>query len=563
MRSIVLILACVMLLQIQNLMLFATAQAPNTITCEDALPSRLAPDMIGRVTPGDPNRVRNTPSTSGELIGQIPGEGQFYVLNGPVCADGFAWWFVEHEGLVGWTPEGGSSYWLEVVSDEFMEAPSVMDAEVISDFAFNGLTLSLSSFITNGAVGEIVPEVLPEDGMVMLDTAPEHTRITFEGANYPYLAVYPAHDYETFKETSLDPLRELLAQRPENPSFVNGPIVNAGQVFAVQTAYVDFTEGSGVRAIVHWAQNPNLLTDGGIYYIYAGLTSDENYLVHLVIPVDADRLPQYLTVIGENWDYQAFEKVYADYRQVAAQMIADLPADSFSPSLDRLDALVASLDLTAINREVMENAEGAPCVASRSRLIVGEFARQALAQDSLRVREAPNGAATNNNVFPGQLLRVISGPVCANDILWWEIAAEEGWTGWVAESGSENYFFAVATRTPTPTLTFTPSATFTPTVSSTPRPTATQIVTNCIITPLADTNLRVEPDVNSRRFSVVYRGERYYAQAIYQRKGEPFPWLQIGSRVDATTNNVSRSWLRADFVTEEGDCSTLPVYELP
>ena len=67
----------------------------------------------GRVTPGTPNRLRTSPSLGGDVSGEIPGNGIFTVLSGPVCADGYAWWFVEYQGTTGWTAESGDGeYWL-------------------------------------------------------------------------------------------------------------------------------------------------------------------------------------------------------------------------------------------------------------------------------------------------------------------------------------------------------------------------------------------------------------------------------------------------------------------
>jgi hypothetical protein len=88
-------------------------------TCNGFMLSRLVIGQRGRVTPGDPNRMRSNPSTGGQIVGQIPGEGVFNVLEGPICdtANGIAWWRVEYDGLTGWTAEGqGNNYWTEPVN---------------------------------------------------------------------------------------------------------------------------------------------------------------------------------------------------------------------------------------------------------------------------------------------------------------------------------------------------------------------------------------------------------------------------------------------------------------
>lgn len=74
----------------------------------DCPPTRLIVGGRGQVTPGSANRIRNAASTSGDQIGQIPAGGIFTVLEGPVCADGFNWWRVDYEGVVGWTVEGNN-----------------------------------------------------------------------------------------------------------------------------------------------------------------------------------------------------------------------------------------------------------------------------------------------------------------------------------------------------------------------------------------------------------------------------------------------------------------------
>lgn len=90
------------------------AVAAQATECPGAPAPRLIAGQIARVLSGDPNSLRDQPTTAGERIGQIPADGRFAVLDGPRCADGFAWWQVEFDGLVGWTAEGsGAEYWVE------------------------------------------------------------------------------------------------------------------------------------------------------------------------------------------------------------------------------------------------------------------------------------------------------------------------------------------------------------------------------------------------------------------------------------------------------------------
>jgi WD40 repeat protein len=89
-------------------------QAQDGSSCPGALPSRLVVGERGRATPGDANNVREQPTTQSAIVGHIPGGDFFRVLEGPICAEGMAWWKVESGEAVGWTMEGAAqSYWLE------------------------------------------------------------------------------------------------------------------------------------------------------------------------------------------------------------------------------------------------------------------------------------------------------------------------------------------------------------------------------------------------------------------------------------------------------------------
>ncbi len=83
--------------------------------CPLALPVQLTAGGFGRVRTDDPRllNVRLGPSTDYRLAGQIePGE-VFSVVEGPVCAGPYAWYYVRYAELEGWIAEGDTAYFVE------------------------------------------------------------------------------------------------------------------------------------------------------------------------------------------------------------------------------------------------------------------------------------------------------------------------------------------------------------------------------------------------------------------------------------------------------------------
>ena len=91
-----------------------TGPGETAYDCPGAPPVRLRVGMTARVTPGLPNKIRSQPATGAAEVGSIPGEGIFSVTGGPTCADGYTWWQVNYQGLIGWTASGtAQEYWVE------------------------------------------------------------------------------------------------------------------------------------------------------------------------------------------------------------------------------------------------------------------------------------------------------------------------------------------------------------------------------------------------------------------------------------------------------------------
>ena len=98
--------------------------------CDGSLPPRLIAGQQGQVLVNPPNRLRTNPSTSSEILSEIPIKEPFSVISGPTCADDFAWWFVNHNGIEGWTAESNQdTYWIEPLAD--------ITDNIVSATAFN------------------------------------------------------------------------------------------------------------------------------------------------------------------------------------------------------------------------------------------------------------------------------------------------------------------------------------------------------------------------------------------------------------------------------------------
>lgn len=98
--------------------------SPTPMVCPGVLPSRLVIGDVAQITPGDPNTLRSAPSLSGARVGRIPAGSRIVVLEGPECADNYAWWRVNHDGIEGWTAEGNNNaYWIEPIESNATAVP--------------------------------------------------------------------------------------------------------------------------------------------------------------------------------------------------------------------------------------------------------------------------------------------------------------------------------------------------------------------------------------------------------------------------------------------------------
>src|SRR6185503_13240872 len=82
------------------------------------LPTRLTSGMWAKTVAGFTINRRAEPDLQSARTGQIPNGDIVRVADGPVCADGYVWWQLNYDSMMGWTAEGDvkdGSYWLEAV----------------------------------------------------------------------------------------------------------------------------------------------------------------------------------------------------------------------------------------------------------------------------------------------------------------------------------------------------------------------------------------------------------------------------------------------------------------
>lgn len=89
----------------------APAIPPPAPSC--ALAPQLSPGQQAILGPALSSRVRAEASISASVVGGLDAGDVVNIEAGPICADGYNWYFARNDSIAGWTAEGGTgSYWL-------------------------------------------------------------------------------------------------------------------------------------------------------------------------------------------------------------------------------------------------------------------------------------------------------------------------------------------------------------------------------------------------------------------------------------------------------------------
>ncbi|HSB00808.1 MAG TPA: hypothetical protein VLE49_09165 [Anaerolineales bacterium] len=115
----------------------------------------------------------------------------------------------------------------------------------------------------------------------------------------------------------------------------------AAVVFKAQEKTLSFQNGSGERGLEAFGQSQYGVSNESLNYVFRGYSADKQYGVYVQIPTRAANLPDAAPTMTT--DVQDI----LDYNQQAAQSMNALTPADFTPDLDLLDALVASIQVGA------------------------------------------------------------------------------------------------------------------------------------------------------------------------------------------------------------------------
>jgi len=114
----------------------------------------------------------------------------------------------------------------------------------------------------------------------------------------------------------------------------------------VQYLKLPFTQGQGIRYVSDspYRQQKGVWTNDTTGYYYQALTEDGSFYISMFWPVSTESLPNTSAEADEGDKAQASNpETSAAYQEAIRTTLNDLSASDWDPSLERLDALAASI----------------------------------------------------------------------------------------------------------------------------------------------------------------------------------------------------------------------------
>jgi hypothetical protein len=213
-----------------------------------------------------------------------------------------------------------------------------------------GITLEYSAVAQNLTIETVAAAPANPDAPYWEGT-PKYRCLTLQGypvVNHqfePQIFVYPVADLAKANETAgkgAADLQTLLQTRQAGDQLPFLPLSNAAQVLHAQVQYLDFKDGKGVRLLTQLAQGMVAVNNHELIYTFQGLTNDGKYYIAAVLPVTNPVLPASSKLSDEQ--AKALND-YPAYRSGMITLLNQQPSGSFTPDLNKLDAVIRSIEV--------------------------------------------------------------------------------------------------------------------------------------------------------------------------------------------------------------------------
>lgn len=330
------------------------------------------------VDPPIPSRIRSTPGSSGEVVGNAqPGEN-LLVIDGPQCANGYTWWKVRSlAGMEGWTIEGDtSSYWLIEPISTWYPLPEAIGAYTLKKNTLREINFSTNSILVPIIYSEFLPQATPMPTPATMETPwpddpryniyttaaySEHSRYRFEGFfEYAGMTIFnlqdPLNRYYLNNQSFDDctrKLKENLKNDPPISSYINAFCGIGGGIplhFVADVKAIQFNGGKGLRFLIASA---NYLTINKLDYIFQGLSDDGRYYIvamfqdieHPYIVDDQLWETDFGPLLA--WKDGQYEAAKASYKvfNERIETLLDARVVTLYPDLLLLDEMMASIEI--------------------------------------------------------------------------------------------------------------------------------------------------------------------------------------------------------------------------
>lgn len=115
----------------------------------------------------------------------------------------------------------------------------------------------------------------------------------------------------------------------------------AAVIFEAQKMAISLQNGSGDRSLETFGQSHYGVSNESLKYVFRGYSADKQYGIYVQVPIRTASLPDAAPTIAFN------AQDVLDYNQKEVESVGALTPADFTPSLDLLDALVASIHMEA------------------------------------------------------------------------------------------------------------------------------------------------------------------------------------------------------------------------